>query len=92
MWFISKTRQDKKIASTYHKWRSDDAREKYEDVKGFCNTASLKEIKGHGLVLTTGRYVGAENAMEDKILFEGRIVELGKNIVKQIGIYFGDDQ
>ena len=55
-----------KIADTYHAWRnppgSGDA---YEDVAGFCKSATTEEIKGHDFVLTPGRYVGAEEVEDD---------------------------
>ena len=37
----------------------------YEDVAGFCKDASLDEIRGHGHVLTPGRYVGLALATDD---------------------------
>ncbi|RLW68384.1 MAG: hypothetical protein B6D68_03745, partial [spirochete symbiont of Stewartia floridana] len=33
------------------------AASKYEDVKGICNSASVKRVKGLGYVLTPDRYV-----------------------------------
>ena len=52
-----------KIAGTYHAWRGTaSAREaglKYEDIPGFCYSATLEEIRKHDHVLTPGRYVGA---------------------------------
>lgn len=52
-----------KIAGTYHAWRGTksarDASLKYEDVPGFCYSASIEEIRTHDHVLTPGRYVGA---------------------------------
>jgi type I restriction-modification system DNA methylase subunit len=53
-----------KIARTYHAWRGDPDAGAYEDVAGFCKSATLEEIRQHGHVLTPGRYVGAE-AVED---------------------------
>ena len=32
-----------KISNTYHEWRKIDG--EYEDVKGFCKSASLEEIE-----------------------------------------------
>jgi type I restriction enzyme M protein len=72
-----------KIAATYHKWRGDDSDGKYEDVKGFCKAASLKEIEGHGFVLTPGRYVGAEDIEEDEFSLEERMGKLGKTLANQ---------
>lgn len=51
-----------KIGETYHSWRSKDR--SYEDVAGFCNAASMKDIEQHNFVLTPGRYVGAAEADE----------------------------
>lgn len=56
-----------KIADTVQAWKSGDG---YENVAGFCKSASLEEIKTHGYVLTPGRFVGAENELEDGVLFE----------------------
>jgi len=72
-----------KIASTYHKWRGDDSSEKYEDVKGFCKSASLKEIEGHGFVLTPGRYVGAEDIEDDDAPFEERFQAFKSKLLEQ---------
>ena len=37
----------------------------YDDIPGFCKSATLDEIRKHGHVLTPGRYVGAEAAEDD---------------------------
>jgi len=48
-----------KIADTYHLWRGTrTANEKYDDLPGFCYSATLDEIRAHQHVLTPGRYVG----------------------------------
>ncbi len=44
-----------KIADTYHNWRKN---KDYEDIAGFCKSASLDEVEKHDFVLTPGRYVG----------------------------------
>jgi type I restriction enzyme M protein len=52
-----------KISGTYHAWRGTESARteglKYEDVAGFCYSASLEEIRKHDHILTPGRYVGA---------------------------------
>ena len=47
-----------KIADTVQSWKTGDG---YEDVAGFCKSASLKRLRKTGFVLTPGRYVGALN-------------------------------
>jgi type I restriction enzyme M protein len=74
-----------KIASTYHAWRGDKGAEKYEDVAGACKSASLAEIKGHGFVLTPGRYVGAEEVEDNRELFDTTMSRL----VAQLHTDFG---
>ncbi|MDA9171299.1 type I restriction-modification system subunit M [Alphaproteobacteria bacterium] len=63
-----------KISDTYHAWRGQsDAIERrgaYEDVSGFCYSAGLEDIKTHGYVLTPGRFVGAEDELDDGVPFE----------------------
>ena len=54
-----------RIASAYHAWRGEEGAGDYEDVPGFCKSASLEEIRKHGYVLTPGRYVGAEVQEDD---------------------------
>jgi type I restriction enzyme M protein len=44
-----------KIADTVQAWKTG---EDYEDVAGFCKSASLEDIEKNGFVLTPGRYVG----------------------------------
>ena len=45
-----------KIQCTVQSWK---AGEDYEDVAGFCKSATFEEIEKNGFVLTPGRYVGA---------------------------------
>lgn len=70
-----------KVAGTYHAWRnaagagsSDGA--KYEDVAGFCKSATLSEIAAHDFVLTPGRYVGAEEVEDDGEAFADKMERL----------------
>ena len=55
-----------RIAGTYHAWRGDSEAGEYSDILGFCKSATLEDIRGHGHVLTPGRYVGAEAADDDE--------------------------
>jgi type I restriction enzyme M protein len=71
-----------RIASTYHNWRGDDAGE-YADVAGFCKSATTEEIKGHGYVLTPGRYVGAEAVEDDSEPFDQKMQRLVTQLREQ---------
>jgi len=65
-----------RVAGTYHAWRGDKGAGVYEDVAGYCKSASIDEIAGHGFVLTPGRYVGAEDVEEDAEGFEAKMRRL----------------
>jgi len=65
-----------KIAGAYHAWRGDKDAGKYEDVAGFCKSASLDDIRKHGHVLTPGRYVGAEAVEDDGEPFDEKMKRL----------------
>ena len=68
-----------RIARTYRAWR-DDA-DAYEDVPGFCKSATLDEVGENGHVLTPGRYVGAPPQEDDGEPFEDKM----KRLVAQLG-------
>ncbi len=72
-----------KIAGTYHAWRGDAEAGKYEDVPGFCKSATLDDIRKHGHVVTPGRYVGAEAAEDDDEPFEGKMRRLTATLSEQ---------
>ena len=66
-----------RIAHTYHAWRGDqNAGSKYEDISGFCKSATLDEVRKHGHVLTPGRYVGAAAVEEDDEPFDEKMNRL----------------
>jgi type I restriction enzyme M protein len=54
-----------KVAATYHAWRGEKDAGEYNDVPGFCKSATTDEIREHGYVLTPGRYVGAAEIEDD---------------------------
>ncbi len=71
------------IANTYHAWRGEKDVGEYTDVLGFCNSATLEEIRKHGHVLTPGRYVGAEAQADDGEPFEEKMERLVAQLRKQ---------
>lgn len=70
-----------KISDTYHNWRK---QSKYEDVKGFCKSADLEEIKKHDFVLTPGRYVGAADVEDEGIPFEEKLKILEEKLKESL--------
>ncbi len=74
----------RKIADTYHAWRGDkQCKAKYEDVPGFCKSATTEEIRQHGHILTPGRYVGAEEVEDDGEPFEEKMARLTSALREQ---------
>ncbi|MFB3789310.1 MAG: type I restriction-modification system subunit M [bacterium] len=74
----------RKIADTYHAWRGyKGCKKKYEDIPGFCKSATVVDIRSHGYVLTPGRYVGAEAAEEDDEPFEEKMRRLTMTLKEQ---------
>jgi len=72
----------KKIAGTYHEWKKIDS--DYEDVKGFCKSATLEDIKKHKFVLTPGRHVGIPDEEDDGIPFEKKMATLITQLKEQM--------
>jgi type I restriction enzyme M protein len=67
-----------KIAEAYHKWRSKEGG--YEDIQGFCKSATLKDVEDNNYVLTPGRYVGTEDVEDDGVSFEEKISGITENL------------
>lgn len=72
-----------RIAQTYHAWRGEKEAGEYQDIPGFCKSATLEEIKSHGYVLTPGRYVGAEEVEEEGEPFEEKMQRLVAKLEEQ---------
>lgn len=73
----------RKIADTYHAWRGELDKE-YKDIKGFCKSASLDEVRKHEWILTPGRYVGVEEEEEDMEEFDEKMRRLTKELAEQM--------
>lgn len=71
-----------KIADTYHQWKLEKGN--YQDIKGFCKSATIEDIKKHNFVLTPGRYVGIPDVEDDgesfQELMEKLTLELGEQM------------
>jgi type I restriction enzyme M protein len=67
-----------KIADVYHQWRVKDGH--YQDIQGFCKSASLAEVEANNFVLTPGRYVGTEDVEDDGIDFDEKVAGITANL------------
>ena len=56
----------------------------YADIAGFCKSAALDDIRGHGHVLTPGRYVGAAAAEDDGEPFADKMARLTAELREQM--------
>lgn len=79
------TREDVlKIAGTYHDWRSKGG--KYENIKGFCKSATMTDIQKHGYVLTPGRYVDVADTVDDGEPFGEKMIRLTGLLKEQMAL------
>jgi type I restriction enzyme M protein len=72
-----------RIAGRYHAWRGDHGAGKFQDILGFCKSATTNEIAAHGYVLTPGRYVGAEEVEDDGEPFPEKMQRLTSTLAGQ---------
>lgn len=74
-----------KIVNTFHKWQQGEnfEGEAYQDEKGFCFSAELKDIQKHDYVLTPGRYVGAVEQEDDGEPFSEKMNRLTTQLKDQ---------
>lgn len=74
-----------RLATTYHNWQQG---EEYEDIPGYCKSASPEEIAAHGYVLTPGRFVGAAEVEDDGEPFEDKM----RRLVAELGDQFAESE
>jgi type I restriction enzyme M protein len=74
-----------RIGDTYHAWRGSKSavakKLTYENVPGFCKSATLAEIKAADYALTPGRYVGAAEVEDDGEPIDEKIARLRKELL-----------
>jgi len=72
----------RKIADAYHQWQKG-SDGNYQDMAGFCKSASLEEVRNLDYVLTPGRYVGLPDE-DDDFDFMERFSKLKAEFEEQI--------
>jgi type I restriction enzyme M protein len=74
-----------RIGDTYHAWRGSRSGvakgAAYEDVRGFCKSVPLDDIRAAGYALTPGRYVGARAADDDGEPIADKVQRLTKEVL-----------
>ncbi|MGL4986336.1 MAG: N-6 DNA methylase [Treponemataceae bacterium] len=65
-----------KLAVTYDEYEKGTL----ENIKGFCNIATIEEIAMQDYILTPGRYVGIEDAQEDDEQFDDKMQRLTEEL------------
>lgn len=69
-----------KIADTYNAWRGDPDLQPYEDVPGFCVSATKAQVAEAGYTLSPGRFVGTEEVEDDGEPVEEKIARLADEV------------
>jgi type I restriction enzyme M protein len=69
------------ITHVYHSWRGEGG--EYDDVRGFCKSVPLDDIKKHDYILTPGRYVGFAEEEDDPEKFEQKMQKLTDELAEQ---------
>jgi type I restriction enzyme M protein len=72
------------ITKTYHAWRGESKDGIYEDIAGYCKSATLAEIEKNDFVLTPGRYVGVAEEEGDGIPFETKMGLFTQSLFSQM--------
>ena len=72
------------ITRTYHAWRGESKDGVYENIAGYCKSATLVDIEKNDFVLTPGRYVGVAEEEGDGIPFETKMGSLTLSLFSQM--------
>lgn len=72
-----------RIANTYHAWKGKDMKQNYQDIPGFCKSATLKNIAEHRYALAPGRYSGTEEIVEEDEPFEEKLLALESELQEE---------
>ena len=75
----------KKIADTVHSWQN---MKGYKDIKGYCKSVNIEDIRKEDYILTPGRYVGLEKSKETEKDFEDKI----KLLSEELGFCFKESR
>ena len=71
------------VSETYHAWRSQDYVNNYNDVPGFCKSATKEEVSKRNHALIPRLYVGAKVSTDDSEPFFERMNQIVKQLREQ---------
>jgi type I restriction enzyme M protein len=69
-----------KVAEKVRAYRGEDEADEYEDTKGFCKVADIKDIEDNRYIITPGRYVGVKEQDGDDEPFEVKMERLSADL------------
>ncbi len=72
-----------RISQTYHSWRGEKEAGDYQDIPGYCKSATTEEIASHSFVLTPGQYVGTEEVEDNDDTIEVKLERLTEELKKR---------
>lgn len=73
-----------RIVGTYHAWRGEKGAGEYADIKGFCKTVRLENIRAANHTLVPGRYVGSADRARSDETFDERMTRLSSELEAQL--------
>ena len=72
--------QIKEIIDIVKSYRKEKGANPYQDIKGLCKVATLKEIEEQGWSLNPGRYIGVQEKEKDDFDFKERLEEYNEEL------------
>jgi type I restriction enzyme M protein len=72
------------ISDTYHNWREKNAETAYNDIAGFCKSATIEDVRKNNYIITPGRYIDFKEAEDDGIGFDDNMKKLTKTLKTQM--------
>lgn len=78
-----------KISDTYHNWRKLSESgftglKDYQDIPGFCKSATIEDVRKNNYVLTPGRYIDFAAVAEDGVAFDDKMQTLSATLSAQM--------
>lgn len=72
--------QIQQIANIVRSYREEKGFKEYQDIRGFCKVATLKEIEEQGWSLNPGRYIGVQEKAKEDFDFKEKLEEYNEEL------------